>query len=129
MNTEASVAQLQALSFADGKIEDVKIAGDEAWLNFVDWRERRFVIHFAAVLLFKTWGVGDTTGGCVRRNSPEIEQVLEAQEHPGTSEERSRQLRERLVHLEIFGDGGTTDVVFENCNVKEALPSTGSSRT
>ncbi|HEX5104295.1 MAG TPA: hypothetical protein VFV87_10815 [Pirellulaceae bacterium] len=129
MNTDASISQLQAFSFDDGRIEDVRIAGDEAWINFVDWRERRFVIHFTNVAFFQTSGVGDTVGGRVRRNSPEIEQVLEAQEFPGVSEERRKLLRERLVQLEILGHGGTTDVVFENCEVKEALPSTGSSRT
>jgi hypothetical protein len=128
MTTEANIAQLHAISFDDGTIEDVRIAGDEIWINFVDWRERRFVIHFTNVLLFQSWGVGDTTGGRVRRNSSEIEQVLEAQEFPGVSDERRKQLRESLVHLEIFGDGGPTDVVFENCRVTEALPSTGSSR-
>jgi hypothetical protein len=124
MSKEDCIAQLQALSFDDGKIDDVRIAGDEVWINFVDWRERRFVIHFMSVALFQTGGTGYSEGGRVRRNSPEIEQVLEAQEFPGASEERRKLLRERLVHLEVFGDGAPTDIVFETCQVTEALPST-----
>ncbi len=111
---------IKSFDFHDGRIVSVQLTQGDAFLTFLDWRERSYTLHFKTVVYFQACEFGDVIARTVRTRSPEIEKAIEAIEiAKGTSEGYEDYA---FIHLELLDDGLPLNIVFLDCTVTENLP-------